>query len=84
MNFKVLYVQLNLVPALSDDLHIKIKKRRRLQYGWVSEDASESKVQISAVLDKETSGRTITQRIVGVRNSRSAHTIKSTGSNNNE
>lgn len=72
-----------MVPALSDDLHIKIKKRRKQHYGWASDDASETAkapVQLHTVQEKE-SGRVNTNILQRAVKSRSGHSIKSIQSN---
>ena len=48
-----------MVPELSDDFSFKIKKRRKQNYQWASDDAmSDVKVQLHSVQEKET-GRVV-------------------------
>ena len=52
-------IQIGMVPELSDDFSFKIKKRRKQNYQWASDDAmSDVKVQLHSVQEKET-GRVV-------------------------
>ena len=52
-------LQIGMVPELSDDFSFKIKKRRKQNYQWASDDAmSDVKVQLHSVQEKET-GRVV-------------------------